>query len=544
MKISQSALRSFSLGHLEAEILQSIERLEQDRVLQRLFSKDPTLWDRFNFSESELHECLDWTDTFKRAKSALNSLQFTNSECSTVVLIGMGGSSLAAQVYDSVCRTNQELEVFSSTSPGALLKFLEKDDFDYNNFQLIVSSKSGSTIETISIAETLYEVQLSNRLSQKQFCVITDESQSHLREWAEAKGFRIFNSNRYVPGRYSALSILGLVPAAMLGCDIDRIFETCETLAIELASNGTEHYHVASVLAAALSVLSDTAGGEIVLEVPCQLIPLARWIEQLVAESLGKNGRGVLPVIKITPHSGKQIDVVAKSQGQHSSIYSTNINDEADLAETFLTWQTATVAAGWLMGINPFNQPDVEESKVLVRDALKGTGKFESGTPSNIHAHDFAIHPTDDSVKACVSAMTEFQDSNFFSIMAFVEPTNEIERALYLLSEALSQLVNRTVVYNFGPQYLHSTGQFHKGGPKTGTYLILTADHPADLQVSGQTYSFGELSDIQAAIDADLLKTTGQEVYRLKLVEDSRACVDLLAQEIKARVENQSKPCI
>ena len=543
MTDSNIASESVILGRLEAGLVKSLELLDQIHVLKRLFAKDATLWDRCHFSESELQECLAWTDAFQRAKSALSSSQLVNFDCSKVVLIGMGGSSLAAQVYDSVCSANRPLQVFSSTSPGALVSFLEMDNSAIDDNQFIVSSKSGSTIETIGIAKTLYEEQLAHRLSQNQLSVITDKDQSILRDWAEAKRFRIFESDSHVPGRYSALSILGLVPAAILGCDITRVFEACEKRVAELVSDGSELNRAISVLAAALSVLSDDAGGEIILEVPCQLIPLARWIEQLVAESLGKNGHGVLPVIRITPQSGRQINVVAKPAiQQHTSIYSANINDETDLAETFLSWQAATVAAGWLMGINPFDQPDVEESKVLVKSALRSGSEFYSGITPKSPNLEFEIYPSGDSVETFVNAMIEIEDFSYLSIVAFVEPTNETERALYLLSDALSALVKRTVIYNFGPQYLHSTGQFHKGGPKTGIYLILTAEHPVDLQVSGQTYSFGDLSNIQAAIDANQLEKTQQRVYRAKLFGDAKVCVELLTREIQASIDNQSKP--
>ncbi len=549
------------------------------RVCSRIFENSFDLWSEAGVDTVLGERCFDWTRfSFPDTNDALH----LPPTASTLVLVGMGGATLSATAYECVSRhsSRPSFHQLSSTAPESLAYFLAvppREDCHY-----VIASKSGETLETLVMAESLFEHE---NCAQK-FSVITDPRQSTLREWASSKGIRILNSDPGVLGRFSGVCSLALIPTAMLGIDLTTLKSTrnhfVNSVIVDTGKVAIRVHRLAAELA-----LASLTGGELQIDVPRRLLPVARWIEQIVAESLGKAGLGVLPAVNCSDgeldRSGEIRVCVPATEREFGFEYRERGICSASLARIFLTWQTAVSMAAYLIGVDPYSQPELERSKLKGLDCeIRSAVSLETDMRlpfRNVIEID-SEHCLQMAADFAVELKSSLRINDYIVLFAYVSPTVETEAELANLAQLLESLFSGyqvRVVFNFGPQYLHSTGQFHKAkvnarfmrdsvteekfnqldwlksqiqltdmssgekSLKTGHFLFITADDTCDFAIPGHPFTFGWLIKRQAQLDAKALSRSDQlERATPSLVKCSTDVVDSL-QKLGAVIRSLRK---
>ena len=401
------------------------------------------------------------------------------------LVCGMGGSSLAPQVLAASVGPRAALHVLDSTDPAAVLAAERMHDPARTLF--VIASKSGTTVETVA-----FHAYFATRARPEQFVAITDPG-SPLEALARERGFRaVIEHPADVGGRYAALTAVGMLPAALLGLDGRTLLQRAG--AIDRAR--------AKAFGAAVAARVSDGRDKLVLEPPAAVAALAHWIEQLVAESSGKGGRGVVPVVDDPVPT-----VLADMQ------VATDVSaDPLDLGAEFLRWEYATWELCERLGVNAFDQPDVDDAKKLAREELERVG--------TVGAQHAAPLPT----LSPAELRHRARPRDYLAILAYLPPLPEVTAALQALRAAWGRALGCATTLGFGPRYLHSTGQLHKGGPNTGLFLVITTDDAQDIEIPGQGRTFGELKRAQARGDIRALLARGRRVAHVHLtrLEDLR----------------------
>lgn len=467
----------------------SIDALVAERVATRLANRDATLWGEAAATEASIR--LGWVDAPTRSRA----LKFPEP-VEEVVLAGMGGSSLAPEIFAKAF--GKKLTVIDSVDPVQVARSFAKPDS-----LVVVSSKSGGTVETLS--QRKYAEELG-----REIVVITDPG-SALSEWAMNSARELFHADPHVGGRYSAFTAFGLVPAAFLGIDVDELIAQA-TAALDLLLRDDES-NPALLLGALLGDQANSGVDKIVL---VDHNGLGDWIEQLVAESTGKEGKGILPIV-VSPDETHQFpaDCLVIHCGEESI---GEVSVLGSIPELMVLWQVATVVACRIIGVNPFDQPDVELAK---RAARQHIGK--SVEPRFVE-NGVEVHPSfATSARNLTEILEEFFSlvglENYLAVQAFID--REQHKELSKIQTILLNRLNRPVTFGWGPRYLHSTGQIHKGGPRTGVFLQITKQTEADLAIPGEDFSFGDLLKAQAIGDGQVLAQLGLPVLRLHLTSQA-----------------------
>ena len=503
------------------------------RIVDGLFDRDTSLWPS---SESISDIPLGWIDApermieqYDRLYSSIDSLR---TEFKNLIVIGQGGSTLGARSiiqFSDICKDSL-VSFIDSTHPETILRLQEKIEVDKTLF--VVSSKSGSTVETLNLSEYFYDFvrKYKNEMDVgSRFVAITDPG-SPLEKMAVELSFRdVIHGYRDVGGRYSVLTPFGLYPAAFQGVDIKKILEGALEAKNRFIANDHENdlFVLINFLVESLKNKRPTA-----LLVPDEsLTCFSSWIEQLLAESLGKSGKGIFPVIGsknktyhflknhcstiyINDNSPKnhRYDTVSDSDIFGNDIellesLTCKITDGKEFGREIMKWEVATAVLGSLIEVNPFDQPQVEESKASSRVFL---GNKEAG--KKIQSSEIS------SVKEMLDGLI---DEDYIAILAYLAPSDFVESALEEFKYKLMNMFAIPVTYAFGPAYLHSTGQFHKGGPRTGKFIQLIDDGiPENLDLSGRDYNFNELIKAQADGDLDVLLKSGKKIVRVNVEKD------------------------
>lgn len=542
-------------GRLEAVYRQELFRLTAAGVVQRIWAKQPAVWKSEVAQARLIANRLGWLDVLEpMRKAAAKLVEFARdireSDIRDVVLLGMGGSSLAPEVFSLTFpgpAGSGRFFVLDGTDPASIRRVERAIDLRRTLF--IVASKSGKTIETLSqffyFHQKLQAAGL-NRCGQN-FVAITDPG-SYLAQLATEHSFRhTFLNPTDIGGRFSALSYFGLVPAALWEVDIDATLATATEMsaACRSAAPGT---NPALALGALMGVAALNGADKLVLLATPKLVPLGNWIEQLVAESTGKEGKGIVPVVfdsapaaeilaegclvaVLTLESEKTPaldEAVEPLKPRGVPVVEVRLSKEIELGGEFFKWELATAVAGAILGINPFDEPNVQESKDAtgrILEQFRSSGRMPSGMPGMVEAgiEVYADGPLPPSTSTLCLAellrrfLAQRKTGDYRAVLAFVDRKEENARQLEALRALLTDHLRLPVLLGYGPRYLHSIGQLYKGGPPTGMFLVLTATKSEDPIVPGANYTFGQLQMAQALGDIEALVRRGKPVLRLHL---------------------------
>jgi transaldolase/glucose-6-phosphate isomerase len=531
---------------LEPAIAQRVKQAEQDQVARRIWQHDESLWG--GPGVPEIGNRLGWLTIADKMLEEAEALREFREECvaaglTDAVLLGMGGSSLAPEVFRRSFGDlpgGLKLHVLDSTDPGAVLETERGVNLDRTLF--VVSSKSGGTIETLSHFRYFHE---KTGHDGSRFVAVTDPG-SPLEELARENNFRrVFQADANIGGRYSALSFFGLVPAALMGVDVEKLLEGAL-----VAEQACQHYDSSSNnsglwLGCAIGELALRGRDKATFAVAEPIGSFGLWIEQLIAESTGKQGKGILPVAgepiatpdkygedrvfihlqqADAPEAGFATEMADLGKSGQATL---TLNSEGayDLGRVMFFAEFATAVAGWALGINPFDQPNVQEAKDATKKVLDEYK--DSGSLPEID------EAGDDQLRALVG---QAAPPHYVAIMGYVQPSEAFDRAIDELRTTIRDATKATTTFGYGPRFLHSTGQFHKGGPAVGIFLQLVHDGPDDAEIPRAGYTFGTLKNAQATGDLQTLRAHDLPAERVRLEGDPVAAVEQLTARIRGMV--------
>ncbi len=529
-----SSLEVSATGAAADAINKHVPTLVSDGVAGRLFGRDATMWGEA--AEPEASKRLGWVGLHRSSRPLVGEIAALRDELvgeglDHVVLCGMGGSSLAPEVICAAAGV--ELTVLDSSDPRqvstALGDRLERT-------VVVVSSKSGSTVETDSQRRAYVDAFERAGIDPTRRIVIVTDPGSPLDEQSRGDGYRVVNADPQVGGRYSALTAFGLVPSGLAGVDVGELLDDAEAVADLLAED--DDGNPALRLGAAMAGTEPLRDKLVLVDDGSGLPGFADWAEQLIAESTGKQATGVLPVVvastsdpevALPPRDVTVVRLVADGDDETDGADGEPVSGGSDvsvagaLAAQMLLWEAATAVAGRLLGINPFDQPDVESAKTAARTMLEGTPQIRAADAVDGPVEIRALGPDwlggATSLDAAVDALLDRLDARdgYVAVMAYLDRIHHAD--LVDVRRTLAIRTKRPVTFGWGPRFLHSTGQFHKGGPPVGVYLQITGDPEAELPVPGRPFGFGDLIAAQAAGDAEVLAEHGRPVLRLHLTD-------------------------
>lgn len=529
--------QSLNLGRYQSRVEERRQAWQMEKFACRLWQKDPTLWSPKPVPE--ISDRLGWLTLPETMHEQVEDLKAFAEEVKAegvrhVVLLGMGGSSLAPEVFQRTFdeqRDYPKLIVLDSTHPAAVRAVEAQLDLRCTLF--LVSSKSGTTTETLSFFRYCWNKarQLTDHPG-KQFIAITDPG-TPLDKLAGERGFRrVFHAPSDVGGRYSALTVFGLVPAALIGVDVERILDRAWRMVEASAFCVSESDNPCVVLGAALGELALAGRDKVTFIASSSIQALPVWIEQLIAESAGKDGKGILPVVDEPPgppdvygtdrvfvyfhlDRDSNADLEARLSALEAAghpVLRIKLNEEADLGQEVFRWEVAVAALGAALGIHPFNQPDVELAKELARKAMQQKSREGKETETAVPAAK-----REDLTRALKHWLAQVKPGDYIALQAFLQPTRETTAALQEIRLGLRNRLRLATTLGYGPRFLHSTGQLHKGGPNTALILQLVDEPVEDLSVPEADYTFGQLIRAQALGDYRALKQQGRRALRVSL---------------------------
>ena len=515
-------------GAPRAAIDETVPGLVHDLVASRITNGDPTLWGAA--AEAEAAVRLGWVEAVSISRPLVAEITALRSELhakgvTRIVLAGMGGSSLAPEVIAQTAGV--PLTILDSTAPGQVLAALDEGLADT---ALVVSSKSGSTVETDSQRRTFEAAFRDLGIDPTERIVVVTDPGSPLDVSAREAGYRVFNADPNVGGRYSALTAFGLVPSGLAGVDIDELLNEAEASLLEVAVDSAEN--PALRLGAAIAATTPRRDKLGLITDGTHINGLPDWIEQLIAESTGKDGTGILPVVLLPvspeldskPADLQIVRLVDDANEFHlHERHPGEILVSGTLGAQLIVWEYATAIAGHLLRINPFDQPDVESAKIAARGLLDARPEptapafTENGVEVRVSDPALAASGTVEGVLDALWA--QLPADGYVSIQAYV---NRLEvPQLQGLRELVAADSGRPTTFGWGPRFLHSTGQYHKGGPAQGVFLQILERTDVDLEIPDRPFTFGQLIQAQAAGDAGVLAEHGRPVVSLTITESS-----------------------
>lgn len=558
------ARQEAAIAGFETDLEDTLASLDRDRIPQRIWEKDASVWKDELARQQAIRDRLGWLDIVHAPedfyapvlalRDKVRAAGYTHA-----VLLGMGGSSLATEVLRQtfgVIEGFPDLLVLDTTDPQSIRLATETIDLDRTLF--IVSSKSGTTIETISLYKLFYAMVEERRGSAagEQFCAITDAG-TPLEQAARNRGFKyVFLNPRDIGGRYSALSYFGLVPAAVMGLEIERLLENARRMATACGPIIPTAQNPAVWLGAAMVALAQRGADKLTTVASPAIGTFGLWVEQMIAESTGKEGRGIVPVAGVVPVEARDFDDdrffvflrlddspeeldqqvnALKRAGQ--PVVTLKLADPYALGGEFFRWEFATAVAGHLLEIDPFDQPNVGESKAKTKallEYLKEHGAPRSEQPVldegglQLYADPRTVETLrrigeqrgfhyGDLINLLLAHMSQARSGDYIALMAYLAPTEKHDQLLEAIRSELAHATVRAVTLGYGPRYLHSTGQLHKGGPNTGVFIQITVENNEVIPIPGEPYDFMALKRAQAQGDLEALQAKGRRVVRFHL---------------------------
>jgi len=546
-----------AVGELQQRIDRALQDAEGADVPKRIWRKDASLWKDDESSQKIIKNSLGWLTVPDEMIAVVDELtEFAElirvRGFQYVMVCGMGGSSLCPEVLAKTFGRQPgfpELLVLDSTNPDVLADLLSRVDLEHCLF--IIASKSGSTTEPNTFYKFWYD-QVSKRIDSpgKNFIAITDPG-SPLVETAAELGFqRTFLNQSDIGGRYSALSYFGMVPAALMGIDLHKFLSRAKEAEQSCSAVMPGSKNVALQLGTIIGECANVGRDKLTLVIDEQVSTLGLWIEQLVAESTGKEGKGILPVASeplgqvadygddrlfVSISTGQQSEETRQrlddlAAAGHPVVYR-GLNDLYDLAAEFFVWEFATACAGWRLAINPFDQPNVQESKDATKELLNAfvthgqlpeQSKLVSDDLITIYADaERQALPDSTTLDAVQTHLSTIKRGDYIALLNYIEETSQVDVELEEIRRLLRNATKCATTVGYGPRFLHSTGQLHKGGPDTGVFFQITANDATDFAVPGDPYTFSILKQAQALGDFRSLSAHGRRAIRVDLGNDT-----------------------
>ncbi len=530
----------YFLGSYADEILRKVHDLSDERIVERIWEKDFTVWGN---SPEEISNRLGWLDCIevtKKSFSEINSFvdEVRKEGFNTALLMGMGGSSLAPEVFRLTFGVSDgylDLYVLDSTHPDAILEYEKK--LDPGKTLYIVSTKSGGTVETMSFMKyffTSISKKLGSEKASKHFIAITDPG-SGLEETAKKLNFRkIFLNDPDIGGRFSALSLFGIVPAALIGVDITELFDETSKMITDCKQPEVSENSGAK-LGGIIGSLANEDIDKLSLIISPQLKYFGGWMEQLIAESTGKDGKGILPVdlepdVQVRDYSNDRVFVYIKLSGDSSfdrkvgdlnaagfPLIEIEMKDIYQIGAEFFRWEFATAIAGYVLSVQPFDQPNVESAKVIARKMMK-----EYQEKGKLPELD-----TENTVNNLSSFLSDLKSGkSYLTIQAYLQPDEKTWKQLQELRLKILEKYKVATTLGYGPRFLHSTGQLHKGDGGNGYFIQFISDIQNDASIPDEagkdesSISFGTLIKAQALGDRQALIDNDRKVLTIDLGKD------------------------
>ena len=554
------------LGYLSPIVIQQVQELVRANFKDRFFDNDPSLWTDDPKGQIEIRNRMNWVSTPYDAINALPDHQNLGRELvengfTHAVLLGMGGSSLAPEVISKIVKRTDtanesglKFRILDSTDPEQVASITINNPIDKTIF--IVASKSGTTGEINAFLDYFWDQVKTIRPDGpgKQFIAITDPG-TRLAKLAEERGFRaVFLADPLVGGRNSALTTFGIVPAAVMGINLEKFIHQAVNMAEECKQEKSLQSNPGFVLGAIIGTAARVGRNKLTLLTNSEWCSFGDWLEQLVAESSGKDGKGILPVVnepvldgsKYTPdrlfvhlsNDSEETEFLKQLRLAGHPVITLRVDDKEDLAGQFYLWEIAVATACSVIGVNSFDQPDVQDAKVRTIAGLeeyRKNGNFEDVVPSAAYPRAKILTYLPETIEKRGSLMRligsyiehNLEHAQFIAINAFLPRNDGNEELLQAFRRRLAQKYHLPTTLGFGPRFLHSTGQFHKGGPNTGVFILLTAQRNTDIPIPGQGVSFGVFQRAQAIGDLHALQAKNRKVLWIDLTEpDVRILLD------------------
>ena len=541
-----------SLGQLDANVRAAVAHA--DRAAAALWRRDATLWTENVDIQKKISNRLGWLDSPELMANSVERLTsfaagIRASGCTNVVLLGMGGSSLAPEVLHAIVGVadgSPRFHMLDSTDPAAV----RAAETQPATTLYILASKSGGTIEPNSLAAHFRARLESSGITDwaKHFVAITDEGTT-LAARARAEGFHdLFINPADIGGRYSALSFFGLVPAALMGQNIRELIAHGQAMLRDAKGATSALDNPAVALGLVMATAAKAGRDKLTLLVPDRFASFGLWVEQLVAESTGKNGVGIVPIAGEdvggeSVYGADRLFVDARGRsGSLSPAVFMDWTDPLALGAEFVRWEIATAIAGALLGINPFDEPNVQQAKDATNALLaefKSKGSLPSGSPTLTLADGVELTASA-AAKAALGGRTItaflklLTPGDYFAQLAYISPSSDLVDEFERLRLLVRDRECVATTFGVGPRYLHSTGQLHKGGSNTGVFLLVTVESDADIPIPGQPYSFATLEHAQALGDFASLDAAGRRAVHVHFPAARRAFVRSLTGELIA----------
>lgn len=564
--------QTLNFGKSKSEVVAALKSLTEKQFGRRLFAKDPHLWSDDPEQIEEIKIRLGWLDSAEYFLEKADEVEKLVKDVKTAkykyaVLLGMGGSSLCPEVSRETFGTKAgylELHVLDNTDPAAVKDVESKIDLSKSIF--IVSSKSGTTTETDSFYKYFYEQtkKVTGDSAGEHFVAITDPGTSLMKEGEDKKFRHVFENPVEFGGRYSALSFFGLVPMALIGIDIKKILNSAHQMQLSCGPYVPAEVNPGVSLGTMLGVNQKLGRDKVTFVLSDSIKAFGLWVEQLIAESTGKDGKGLLPVeseklgtpdvysndrvfVYMFTHDDKKDEkkIAALEKAGHP-VVRIEIKDKHEIGGEYLRWEIATAAASTVMGVNAFDQPNVAESKKNTKDLLeewKQNRKFNIGEPVvekngiSIYCNTSAQWLFEGKRKSVKEFLTAYfklaKQHDYISMLAYFLQTPERHKLLQSIRISLRDKLQTATTLGYGPRYLHSTGQLHKGGPNEGVFVIFSSDAEEELAIPGSEYGFATLQRSQALGDFRSLDNKERRVIRIHLGKDVESGLKAVAEILK-----------
>jgi transaldolase/glucose-6-phosphate isomerase len=563
---------TYHLGQYQAAVAAKIDELNAQDFTTRFWHKDATLWTQNSEAQQSIRSFMGWLDSPEVLSKAVGDIQQFVQEVKAagfqhVVVMGMGGSTMAPIVFQrSFKQAGLPLSILDTTDPGTVAE-LEKS-IPLRETLFIVASKSGTTAEPLAFGDYFYDKvkALKGDKAGENFVAITDPGSKFVTQ-ATQEGYRkIFLNFAEVGGRFSALTYFGLVPAALYGIDISAMLQGAVEMMRACGAQGAVADNPGLQLGAAMGLLATQGRDKLTLITPESLSSLGLWLEQLLAESTGKEGKGILPVAgeplgrpdeyghdRVFVYVGYESEadqanidkLTALEQAGHPVII-IRLKDALELGSEFYRWEIGTAVAGIVLGINPFDQPNVQAAKTATDKLMKEvTEKGQLPSPGQPAASQdgisyYADVTGQDAAGVLQAFFQQAQPGDFMTLQAYLHENEALNKSLAEFRQLVQDKLRIATTSGYGPRFLHSTGQYHKGGPNGGLFVQFTADHPQDLPLPGRTYTFGTFENAQAQGDLQALRDNGRRAIHIHLGPQPEQGLTTVLTALKAALNQLS----